>query len=150
MQRGQLIQASGSIYIRFYRGGKRVAEKLCQVDDLRYGVKSKAVKRLAAEFMLAEAKRQDAPRPAETLVADFWAKEFLPYCERKLKPSSIHGYKKLWKGVLEGHFAGRTLQGYKTHHGSEFLTSLAPRFSRTSLGHMRRGVSRHFKTCKTS
>jgi hypothetical protein len=41
MQRGQLIQASGTIYIRFYRDGKRIAEKLCNVDDVHYGPKSK-------------------------------------------------------------------------------------------------------------
>ncbi|MGC2245920.1 MAG: site-specific integrase [Terriglobales bacterium] len=136
MQRGQLIQASGTIYIRFYRDGKRVAEKLCAVDDVHYGPKSKAVKRLAAEFMLKLA-RVEGPKPAQALVSDFWTAEFLPYCERKLKPSSVHGYKKLWSGVLEKHFEGRTLQGYKTHHGSEFLTSLAPRLSRNSLSHVR-------------
>jgi hypothetical protein len=59
MQRGQLIQASGTIYIRFYRDGKRIAEKLCQVDDLRYGPKSKAVKLLAAEFMLKQSRVEE-------------------------------------------------------------------------------------------
>ena len=136
MQRGQLIQASGTIYIRFYRDGKRVAEKLCQVDDAHYGPKSKAVKRLAAAFMLKQEEKKEAP-PSQALVSDFYAKEFLPYCERKLKPSSVHGYKKLWSGVLERHFEGRTLAGYKTHHGSEFLTNLAPRLSRNSLSHVR-------------
>jgi hypothetical protein len=51
MQKGQLIEASGSVYIRFYRDGKRVAERLCKIDDVHYSAQAKAVKRLAAEFI---------------------------------------------------------------------------------------------------
>ena len=67
------------------------------------------------------------------MVFDFWTETFLPWAKDNLKPSSVHGYGKLWDGVLKVHFAGRTLQGYKTCHGSEFLSSLAPRMTRNSL-----------------
>jgi hypothetical protein len=79
MQKGQLIEASGSIYIRFYRDGKRVAERLCKIDDVHYGTKSKAVKRLRDEFIL----RESAPTaPASQLtVAEFWNDHYLPWAE---------------------------------------------------------------------
>jgi hypothetical protein len=50
------------------------------VDDLHYGPKSKAVKLLAAEFMVKEEKN-DKPKDAQVLVNNFWADDFLPYCE---------------------------------------------------------------------
>ena len=135
MQKGQLIEASGTIYIRFYRDGKRVAEKLCQVDDKHYSTKAKSVKLLAAKFMLKE---NSATVPQSRLtVTEFWEAHYLPYVEANLKPSSIFGYKKLWEGTLKKHFEGRMLVDYKTHHGSEFLTSLTKRMGRTSLSHVR-------------
>jgi integrase len=75
--------------------------------------------------------------PDKTLVSSFWKETYLPWAEANLKTSSVHGYKKLWAGTLEGHFKGKTLGGYKTHHGSAFLSSLAPRMSRNSLSHVR-------------
>jgi integrase len=134
MQKGQLIQASGSIYIRFYRDGKRVAEKLCAVDDKHYSTKAKAVKILAAEFMLKENKAPAGPRAT---VAEFWDKEFVPYIDGALKPSTCHGYRKLWESTLKNHFDGQFLADYKTRDGSALLTSLAPKLSPNSLAHVR-------------
>src|SRR5438105_3470191 len=107
MQKGQLIEASGSIYIRFYRDGKRVAERLCKVDDVHYGIKSRAVKNLAARFILKEA--APSPPASQLTVEEFWAAHYVPWAESVLKPSSVHGYKKLWEGTLKRHFDGRTL-----------------------------------------
>jgi len=78
----------------------------------------------------------DSRRP-ETMVFDFYTETFLKWAKDNLKLSFVWGYSKLWDGTLKVHFAGRTLQGYRTHHASEFLSSLAPRMTRSSLSHVR-------------
>jgi len=135
MQKGSLLLQHGSWHVRFYQGGKRQSKRLCPE-----GTEPKTVRQLAATLMLevnsGKVEAIDQRRP-ETMVFDFYSETFLPWAEDNLKPSSVHGYKKLWDGVLKVHFAGRTVQGYKTHHGSEFLSGLAPRMTRNSLSHVR-------------
>jgi integrase len=145
-QSGGIAERSGSFYLRYYvthiKDGNpwrhRVAEFLCYKDDRHRTASSKAVKDLAAKRM-AEVNSMDPARenPSDALVADFWEKTYLPWCEKNLRASSVHGYKKLWKSVLKPHFAGRTLQQYKTADGSKLLTSLAERMGRNSLSHVR-------------
>jgi hypothetical protein len=95
------------------------------------------VRLLRDEFMLKANSGKEDPAPDKTTVEDFWTKTYLPWCESNLKPSSVHGYEKLWAGVLEAHFKGKRLAEYKTFHGSAFLSGLAPRMSRNSLSHVR-------------
>ena len=135
-QKGQLILSNGAFYVRYYKDGKRVAHRLCSKDDKHYSTDCKAVRLKRDEHML-KVNAGSYSEPDKTLVSDFWKETFLPWAEANLKPSSVHGYKKLWSGVLEGHFKGRRLGEYKTHHGSAFLSSLAPRLSRNSLSHVR-------------
>ena len=134
-QKGQLLLSNGAFYVRYYKDGKRVAHRLCSKDDKHYAVDSKAVKLLRDQHMLKVNSGQ--AEPDKTTVADFYSDTFLPWAEQNLKPSSVHGYKKLWAGVLEDHFKGRRLGEYKTHHGSAFLTTLAVRLSRNSVSHVR-------------
>jgi integrase len=145
-QSGGIAERSGSFYLRYYattmKDGKpwrhRVAEFLCYKDYKFKSPSCKAVKDLAAKRM-AEINALNPARenPSDTMVSDFWTKTYLPWCEKNLRASSVHGYKKLWKGTLGSHFAGRTLQGYTTAEGSKFLTSLTDRMGRNSLSHVR-------------
>ncbi len=135
MQKGSLILQHGSWHVRFYQGGKRQSKRLCPE-----GTDRKKIHQLAAVLMLeVNSGKVDAidQRRPEVMVFDFWTETFLPWATDNLKPSSVHGYKKLWDGVLKVHFTGKTLQSYRTHHGSEFLSSLAPRMTRNSLSHVR-------------
>jgi hypothetical protein len=101
-----------------------VAHRLCARDDKHYSVDSKAVKLLRDAFMVKVNSGQHA-EPDKTTVADFYSDTFMPWAEQNLKPSSVHGYKKLWAGLLEDHFKGKRLGEYKTHHGSPWPTSTA-------------------------
>jgi integrase len=134
-QTGQLFESNGAFYVRYYKEGKRVAHRLCSKDKEHYAADCKAVKLLRDGHMLKV--NSGVADPDKTLVSSFWKETFLPWAEKNLKPSSVHGYKKLWSGVLEDHFKGRRLSEYKTHHGSAFLTSLAARLSRNSVSHVR-------------
>lgn len=68
-----------------------------------------------AEVTSRKVEAIDSRKPA-VMVLDFYTGTFLPWCEANLKPSSVHGYKRLWDGTLKVHFADRSLEGYKTHH----------------------------------
>jgi len=135
IQKGSLLLQHGSWHVRFYQGGKRKSLRVAPE-----GTDQKKVRQLAATLMLevnsGKVEAIDSRRP-EVMVFDFWTETFLPWATDNLKPSSTHGYSKLWDGVLKVHFAGRSIEGYKTHHGSEFLSSLAPRMTRNSLSHVR-------------
>ena len=73
-------------------------------------------------------------------ITDFWEQTHLPFIQEHLRPSSVHGYEKVWSQHLLNHFADLTLQQYRTHIGSQFLTALAGkplRLRRRTLAHIR-------------
>jgi integrase len=68
-------------------------------------------------------------------VIDFWERRFLPYCEeilqtgprkceKRLKPSTLRGYKQVYSQHLKNHFGNYTLQQYQPRMGSKLLHSL--------------------------
>jgi hypothetical protein len=59
-------------------------------------------------------------------IADFWETTYLPHLKRNAKPSTLHGYKKIWDGHLFAAFAGTNLRDYHTHHATLFLTHTLP------------------------
>jgi len=125
IQKGSLLLQHGSWHVRFYQGGKRKSLRVAPE-----GTDQKKVRQLAATLMLevnsGKVEAIDQRRP-EVMVFDFYADTFIKWAEDNLRPSSVYGYRKLWDGVLKVHFAGRTLQGYKTHVASEFRPALGPR-----------------------
>lgn len=137
MQKGQLIEASGSIYIRFYRDGKRIAEKLCDVDDKHYSLKAKSVRLLREKFMLT-VNTESAKNPARAVtVGEFWDSVFLAHIESTLKPSSIHSYKAIWRQTLKDPLESRTFRDYEPADASDLLTTLSKRLGRRALAHVR-------------
>ena len=60
-------------------------------------------------------------------VVEFWDKNYLPFIEsnNNLKPSTVHGYKQVWRQHLKTHFGTMALQDYKTPLMTNFLTALA-------------------------
>jgi integrase len=136
LQKGQLSEVSGAFYVRYYRrDGKRVSHRLCTKDQKHYAANAKAVKLLRDHFMLGV--NSGTVSSSDALVTEFWEKTYFPYVKENLRASTVHTYGKIWKQLLEDHLAGRTLAEYRTHHGSEFLTSLTKTLGRRSLAHVR-------------
>ena len=50
-----------------------------------------------------------------------------------LKESTVWGYKQIWNQHLKPHFAGVKLKDYRTHHGSQLLTTLAKKLGRRTV-----------------
>ena len=98
-QKGSLLLQHGSWHVRFYQEGKRKSLRIA--DE---GTDPKKVRQLAATLMLevnsGKVEAIDRRRP-EVMVFDFWTGTFLPWAKDNLRPSSVHGYRKLWDGVLK-------------------------------------------------
>ena len=128
---------------------KQRSHKLCDRNrHTGHGtVASDKVRLLAQEFMLkinrteqtSHTLQQDMP------IADFWKDHYLPYNEAivkltgtpRKKPSTLRGYKQIWKQHLEKHFGKMTLQQYEPNHGTQLLQSLTSTQSKTTLKHIR-------------
>lgn len=155
-QAGQLIERSGSIFVRFYDNtGQRVTTRLCAVDEkhnyttrlVKHGNKkvkrysfTRAVEMLRDQTMIrvnAEAGAAPKMNPRDLTIAEFWAETYLPWVEANLRASTVHGYKNTWKLYLEPSLGKRLLRDYKTHEGSALLTGLVPRLRAVALQHVR-------------
>jgi integrase len=153
-QTGQIILRSDVFYIRYHENGKRVARPLrfpdgspVRRDDRRFkSVTSKAVRTFADEFMTPINKAVEVQGNCYDLkVTEFWDAEFLPWATdvKKMRPSTLYGYRKGWSLYLEPHFKGRTLRDYRVSDGSGLLTDLAMRgLGRNTLQHVK-GLARH-------
>jgi len=82
-------------------------------------------------------------------IALFWHEKFLPYCQEivyvgdragqpRRKPSTMKGYRQIWRQHLSSHFGDRTLQEYNNPQvGNQFLRSLTSTQNRNTLKHIK-------------
>lgn len=154
-QLGRIYEASGKFYVQ-YRvavNGKRVQRSffLCEKDDRHRSKADRSVKLLRDEHMLEVNSQQAQQSPERDMrVVDFWEQIYLPYCEETLPltgkprktPSTVRGYKQIWRQHLQSHFGNLTLQEYEPHMGTAFLDSLTGTQGKATL--------RHIKACATS
>jgi integrase len=148
-QTGSIYEAAGKFYVRYraveLRDGQptRVqrSEFLCDRDKTFYSADCRAVKTKRDEYML----RVNNQRPgAEISIVDFWTGVYLPFAEKNLRESTVHGYKQTWNQHLKTHFGESTLRGYTTAAHSRFLTALVDTYGRRTLNHIRATASALF------
>jgi integrase len=167
VQTGYVYEASGALYVRYWTSeivdGKpqRVqrSERLCDVDDKHYlsrvtdrktgkkrTVLSSGLKLKLNDKMQTVNVQEVHRRPGQDMtVADFWETKYLPYCEEivaltgepRKKPSTVRGYKQIWKQHLKGHFGDTTLQDYEPWMGTDFLQSLTAKQGKATLKHIK-------------
>jgi len=163
MQRGYVYLASGSFFVRYCNTKivdgqpKRVqrSHRLCEKGGKYYARDCKAVKLLRDEFMLTVNTQEASGRiiPHDMRIVDFWEQRYLPYCEEivqltgqpRKKPSTVRGYKQIWKQHLEAHFGNMTLQEYEPYSGTHFLQSLTGTQGKNTLKHIKALGSSLFK-----
>lgn len=156
LQTGYVYEAAGSFFVRYRSteivGGVPVrvqrSHRLCDKDGIRYrSVNDRNVKLLRDRFMLTVNEQNGRPVARETSVADFWKDTYLPFIEANLRPSTVRSYKQIWNQHLQQHFGQMTLKAYRTHIGSQLLTSLAGKpqgLGRRTLAHIRSAASGMF------
>jgi integrase len=124
-QEGHLFKRFGAWHVRYYVTAdgerKQKSHRLC--DDSQ---NKSHVKQLRDEYMRDHV-NIGVENSGPMSVVEFWDKVYLPFIEstNNLKPSTVHGYKQIWKQHLVTHFGTMNLSEYKTHMMSVFLTGLA-------------------------
>jgi integrase len=99
----------------------------CEPDQLREKKPAwcRTVQELADAVMKRVNGQSSTVLDTDTSIVDFWEHTYLPHLQSEVKPSTLNGYKKVWKTHLSGEFAGKTLKAYRTGMGTAFLTKLA-------------------------
>ena len=153
-QNGEIKRIGNSWYGRWYEDviengqtvRKRRFEKLCDVDD-RYRTKTDVRPLLAAKLRALNEGRTDA-RSSLTLAA-FVSEYYDPYIRENLKPSTVHGYSKLWEDALCPRVGEIRLRDFKTVDAANTLTYFARRgWGRLSLQHAKSLLSGIFTYAK--
>src|ERR1039458_8668563 len=145
-QTGYIFESkSGAFHVRYYTteivdGQPRRVQKshlLCRRNSKHFSKTCKAVKLLRDEFMRTVNAASGLANEQDMQVVDFWQQHYLPFVQENMKPSTVSGYKQIWSQHLKAHFGEMTLQGYKTHVGSQFLLTLTKTQGRRTLNHIR-------------
>lgn len=119
--------------------------KLCEVDD-RYRTKADVRPLLAEKLRALNEGRTDA-RSSLTLVA-FVGEYYEPYTRGSLKPSTVHGYSKLWE-ALSPRVGEVRLRDFRTVDAANMLAHFAQRgWGRRSLQHAKSLLSGIFTYAK--
>ena len=120
--------------------------KLCDCDD-RYRCKADVRPLLAERLRALNEGRADA---RSTLTLSTFVNEFyLPYGRDNFKPSTIHGYTKLWNDALCGRVGEIRLRDFKTVDAAKMLVALADKgWGRLSLQHAKSLLSGIFTYAK--
>ena len=146
MQRGYIYRKSGSWYLRYRAEGKQRAVRLADVSD-EYRT-ARSVRRLA-DVMLAplnagQITKDDAVAPS---LAQFFDSVYLPHIAKQHRPSTAHGYKKLYKARIAAAAKEIDLVRCRTVDIQRFLDKLADDsgLSKQSLKNIRNLISGAFE-----
>lgn len=161
-QRGQIFRAGKSWYGRWRRdeldtkpdGSKIIvrrqhAEKLCEYGD-RYRSKKDVQPLLDIKLKPLNDGRWI---PESTLpVADYGDNHFLPYAERELKPSTVCGYRGLWRMYLRPRLASISLRDFRCVDATNLLADVHAQhgIGRVTLRHCKALLSVIFIHAKRS
>ncbi len=107
----------------------------------------------AQALELAKAAQSGAESSGDMRIAAFWESVFVPYCEKvrdvtgepRMKPSTVRGFKQIWRQHLKSHFGAMTLSEYEPVMGSRFLRTLVDTQRKTTLKHIKALGSAIFK-----
>jgi len=153
-QSGSIYKYSGTWYLKYrtFEGDSSSAKRvhktltLCAVNGERHHEQctSRCEHRSKKSILplrdaLMKPVNDGAVKPADPkaamLVTDFWETLYLPHISGTggLKESTVWGYKQIWNQHLKPHFAGVKLKDYRTHHGSQLLTTLAKKLGRRTV-----------------
>lgn len=151
-QRGYVFRKGNAWYVRYrecVRGQSGRVEPVQRCHRLGVAVgeyRSKAsAKRLAEEFLKPFNDGTYQPENASTL-GRFIEGKYLPFIERQKRPSTYHGYRKMWKRYLEPRSAV-ALRDFKTMDCEGLLSDIAREHdvSRTTLAHVKNMLSGVFR-----
>jgi integrase len=97
------------------------SEKLCEASD-QYR-RRKDVQPLLDQ-LLAPLNNGRATPEATLTIAEYGDQHFMTWAERELKPSTVHGYQKLWKKYLRPRLGDVSLRDFRCVHATNLLATI--------------------------
>jgi integrase len=142
---GHIYKAFHAWHVRYYAtevldGVATRVQKSHRLCDAKNRTKTEASD-LAHDFLRGI--KQAAPVTTDDVtVRAFWEHQYLPYCESEwkgqgMRPSSVRGFRQLWKQHLGPHFGDVTVRAYTSHTARQFLASLKTKQVKNTLRHIR-------------
>jgi integrase len=123
------------------------SERLCEYNDVYRSKKD-------VQILLADKLRpinDDRAAPEATLtLARYFEKFFLPYAKRELKPSTLNGYRSLWRMYIDMRVGKITLRNFRCVDANNLLAEIHREhgLSRKSLRHCKGLLSTVFTHAK--
>ncbi len=125
---------------------KRIARKLCEYST-KYRTKGDVQPLLDAILKPLNEGRSDAR--CTMLISGFVERHYIPYVRENLKPSTSHGYERLW-GDIALLIGGMELRDFRTVNAAELLRDLHGRgWGRRTLQHAKSLLSGIFTYAKS-
>jgi integrase len=120
MQRGSIVQKHGAWHLRYRLHGKEVSVKLADYSD-DYRTK-KSVRTLAERYL--QPANQGAPGDPQT-VQQFVDLVYFPHAEKNKRPSTVHGYRKLYSAYIQDRIGATRLFEFRTRDAQRLLDQIA-------------------------
>jgi integrase len=128
MQKGQIFRRHGAWHLRYRTNGKQVSVKLTDYSD-QYRTLTSV--RPLAERHLQPVNQGFASDPQT--VQQFIDLVYFPHVEAHKRPSTVKGYRNLYKRYIQSHVAGVRLFGFRTKDGQALLNRVATEHSLSHL-----------------
>jgi len=120
MQRGSIVQKHGAWHLRYRLHGKELSVKLADyTDDYRT---KKSVRPLAERYL--QLANQGTPGDPQT-VQQFIDLVYFPHAEKNKRPSTVHGYRKLYSAYIEQRIGSVRLFAFRTRDAQRLLDQIA-------------------------
>jgi hypothetical protein len=132
MQRGQVFRQNGSWYLRYYedeiKDGKPVRRRVCQ-RLARYSDEYRSKKDvLPLVDPILSPVNSGLVQPGSSLtIAEFVVKRYFPGREKKLRPSTLNGYREMFKNHIETNIGTIRMRDFHTRDAQHLFDALAER-----------------------
>ena len=152
MQRGQVFRQNGSWYLRYYedeiKDGKPVRRRVCQ-RLARYSDEYRSKKDvLPLVDPILSPVNSGLVQPGSSLtIAEFVVKRYFPGREKKLRPSTLNGYREMFKNHIETNIGTIRMRDFHTRDAQHLFDALAertPGLSHQTLMHVKAFLSAVF------
>ena len=152
MQRGQVFRQNGSWYLRYYedeiKDGKPVRRRVCQ-RLARYSDEYRSKKDvLPLVDPILSPVNSGLVQPGSSLtIAEFVEKRYFPGREKKLRPSTLNGYREMFKNHIETNVGTIRMRDFHTRDAQHLFDALAertPGLSHQTLMHVKAFLSSVF------
>jgi hypothetical protein len=138
MQRGEIKRIGRTWYLRFYRDElhqgqlkrRRVWRKLARCGDSYRS--AKGLRPLAAKILgSVDSGRLEAE--AGMLLSEFVEEIYFPHTDSQLRPSTVKGYRDIWRSHIKGRLNSNRVYEFRTIDGQRLLDEITK--ARPDLNH---------------